>query len=157
MKEMPHIKSDSLRINAMNKIKVIVSLILLGTFVYMTACKKKDPSPQDVVKTNLIGPLWKIKTVTVDGVDYTNSYLGMSIIFTATSYTTTNGGVVWPSPGTWQFTSSDGSKMVRGDGKEVSITVTATQLDLSLNWPATTFAGGRSNSLKGNHKFTFTK
>jgi len=141
----------------MTHLKIVISLSLLCLLLHTTACKKKDPSPQDVVKTNLVGPIWKIKTVTVDGVDYTSSYLGMTIVFTETSYTTTNGGVVWPSPGMWQFNSNDGSKMIRNDGKEVSISVTASQLDLSLFWPTTTYTGGRSSSVKGSHKFTFTK
>lgn len=141
----------------MAKLKVIISIFLLSFLTYLTACKKEDPSPQDKVKTNLVGPIWKIKTVSVDGVDYTSSYSGMTIVFTETTYNTTKGGVVWPASGTWQFISTDDTKIIRNDGLEVTVSVTSTQLDLLLFWPTTSYGGGRSNSVKGNHVFTFTK
>jgi len=141
----------------MTKFKVITSLFLLNLLLYASACETQDPSPQNVVKENLLGHVWKIKTVSVAGVDNTSSFSGMTILFNETTFNTTNGGSVWPVSGTWLFTSDDGKKVIRNDRIEVSIIVTTTQLDLTLFWPTTTFTGGRSSSVKGNHIFTFTK
>jgi hypothetical protein len=141
----------------MIKYKVILSFLAVIAIVSLSDCKKKDPSPQDGIKSQLVGPIWKIKTVSVDGVDYTSSYTGMTIIFRETTYNTTNGGVVWPASGTWSFNSADGTKIIREDGKEVTVAVSSTQLDLLLFWPTSTFEGGRTSSVKGNHTFTFTK
>jgi len=141
----------------MTKYNIIFSLLAIFALVGLSDCKKKDPSPQDGIKSQLVGPIWKIKTVLVDGVDYTSSYAGMTIIFRETTYNTTNGGVVWPASGTWSFNAADGTKIIRDDGVEVTVAVTAAQLDLLLFWPTSTFGGGRSNSVKGNHTFTFTK
>src|SRR3979490_1519167 len=75
--------------------------------VQFTGCggKKNDPTPtaQDVVKAKLTAKNWTMQTVTVDGVDKTSVYAGLTIKFTETGYSTSHGGAVWPSSGTWTF------------------------------------------------------
>ena len=137
-------------------ITLLLSSFMLISLLTQSGCKKDEPTPQDIIKQNLVGSLWRIKSVTVDGVDQTSMYSGMTIQFTATTYSTTQGRVIWPASGSWRFVSTDGS-LVRDDGLELTIAVTNTTLDIDLFWPERDIGGGRSNALSGNHTFSFTK
>jgi len=142
----------------MSSSKVIV-ILLFFVIPSMTiySCKENDLSPQEAIKANLLNSTWKIKTVSVDEIDSTSSYNGMTIIFTETEYKVTNGGLVWPVSGTWNFNSPDGQKIIRNDGIEVTISVTPTRLEMLLEWSSKGFGPGRTSSTKGKRKFTFVK
>lgn len=143
-----------------NKWMIVLAPIFL--FVMMTelsSCKKSDPEPsaQDKVKAKLIANNWKMQSVAADGVDQTSVYAGLTIQFTATNYTTTNGRVVWPASGTWTFIGTDGTMIKRNDGIEIKVEVTESTLKLTLTWTKSTLAGGRVASIKGVNVFNFTK
>ena len=92
--------------------------------------------------------------VTIAGVS-SNLYAGLTLSFTSTSYTTTNGGKIWPASGTWSFVGEPGNKIKRDDGLEITIeSINTSQLVLTFTW-ATTTSGGRVASLKGLHRMTF--
>ena len=136
----------------------LVSILLIQT----SGCKSKDdtptPSAADAVKAKLIAANpWKILTATVDGVDQTLLYKGLTLTFTATGYTSTNGGAVWPASGTWLFNNTDGTSIKRDDGLIIAIEVTDTTLKLSYTLANTTLGGGRKESLKGAQVLTFIK
>ena len=138
-------------------ITVLFSLSILATLLVIASCgEKNDPSPQDVVKAKLSANNWALQSVTVDGVDQTTVYQGLTIKFTTTNYTTTNGGVVWPASGTWTFDSTDGKTIKRDDGLIITVEATDTMLKLTLTW-ATTTLGGRTGSVGGVHVFSFVK
>jgi hypothetical protein len=85
-------------------------------------------------------------------------FTGMTLKFTATNYTTTNGGVVWPASGTWTFTDDIAKKIKRNDNLEITITeITDASLKLTLSWTAGTFGSGRVASVVGTHVFNFVK
>jgi hypothetical protein len=105
---------------------------------------------------------WKIKSVTVDGVDKTGSYLPDMVLTFAgdfdkndLTYTTTNGGGAWPASGTFKFIND--VKLLRDE--EVTIDVTefiVTSLKLEFDWDeGTTYGGGRTSGMKGRHVFQF--
>jgi hypothetical protein len=82
----------------------------------------------------------------------------MTLKFTATNYTTTNGGVVWPASGTWTFTDDTAKKIRRNDNLEITLTeITDASLKLTLSWTAGTFGLGRVSSVAGIHSFNFVK
>src|SRR5689334_18243453 len=116
----------------------------------LSSCKgKDDPAPTAASKiTDLLDAgTWQIQAVSVDGVAHTDLFTNMKLTFTATGFTTVNGGPVWPSNGTWTFTDKDATAFTRSDG----IVVTINQIDnsnliLSLTWTKTTL-GGRVNSI----------
>lgn len=115
------------------------------------------PTPVETMTKLLVGTnskTWKIQTVNVNGVDQTNTFTGMTIQFSKANYTTTNGGVVWPS-GSWSFTDDTATSFLRSDGITVSIVATETSLTLSMTWNKTTYGGGRVNSLAGPYVFKF--
>ncbi len=138
----------------------LASLTLIVVLTQLTSCGKSDPVPsaQDVVKGKLINTTWKIHDVTVDDVDKTSIYTGLTLQFTAADYSSANGKPVWPTNGTWTFTSADAKTIKRDDGIEITVDVSSDNvLKLSLNWPTSTLGGGRASSIKGVNVFTFTK
>lgn len=129
-------------------------LLLLGCGKGSTTA---DPTPADLVKASLLSGTWKLQTVTVDGTDKTDTYTGLTLSFTASSYASTNGRVIWPASGTWKFSDDAGTGIIRDDGLSVAINSSSlSNLVLSLTWSKTTI-GGRAESLKGAHVFTFSK
>jgi hypothetical protein len=129
----------------------LISAVLLTAF----SCSTEEPSLQDKLKSDLLGLTWSLKDLKVDGVDQTTMYSGMTLQFTATTYTTTNGGVVWPATGTWSFKSPDGTNILRNDGLELIVSVVNGTLQIEFTWPERTLGAGRTESLKGNHIFMF--
>lgn len=136
-----------------------VTIIFCGLLV-LQSCggKGSDPSPADQMKTILTSGTWNLQTVSVDGVDKSSVYTGLTVRFTEGNFTTTNGRVVWPASGTWQFTDDTGKNITRGDGLAISIEEAITsKLVLKLTWSQTTLGQGRSNSVKGVNIFMFGK
>ncbi len=145
------------------KIKAITlafAITILGGLLVIQSCGSKggDPSPADQMKAILIAGTWNLQTASVDGVDKTPVYAGLTIKFTDGNFTTTNGRVVWPASGTWQFADETGKNITRSDGLSVAIDeATATKLVLKFNWNQNTLGPGRISSVKGQNIFTFGK
>jgi hypothetical protein len=151
--------------------KIIYSALmgaaLISTFMmHLSSCKGKDPEPSagDLAIASLIASPWKVKVVTVDNQDKTSLFTGFTIAFSKSgaadgSYSSTNGGLVWPATGQW--TISDplvAGSFKRNDGLDVQlIEVTTTSLKMSLNWSKNTFGPGRVESISGQHVFTMGK
>jgi hypothetical protein len=137
----------------------ITSIVFCG-LLFLQSCGNKgaDPSPIDQMKTILTSGSWKLQNVLVDGVDKTSVYTGLTLQFTATNFTTTNGLALWPAAGTWQFADDTGKNVTRGDGLPIIIEeATTSKLVLKLTSSKTTLGSGRINSLPGVHVFTFGK
>jgi hypothetical protein len=132
---------------------------LLFSIITLQSCgKKNDPIPvTEQTKAILRANTWKMTNVTVDGTDKTSVYTGLTLSFTDTDYTTTNGGVVWPGSGTWSFADATGKLITRSDGLSITVEeAIATSLRLKLTWNKTTL-GGRTESVGGVHVFSFGK
>lgn len=135
------------------------TLALILAIPFTQGCKgsSKDPSPTDEMKSILMSGTWQLQNVTVDNVDRTSVYSGLTLAFSATSFTASNGRVIWPASGTWKFSDDTGKSITLDDALPVSIgEATSSKLVLSLSWSKTTF-GGRLESVKGSHVFTFGK
>lgn len=142
-------------------------LALLSVWVLSGCGGDSDPAPTEAEKvTKLLtasGGTWAPASnggITVDGVDVTDDlFPGFSITFYESTFTTTGTTPVWLPEDTWQFKDSSAKVIIRGqDDREITITeLSATQLKLTLEWPATTTSGGRSGSLKGKHEFILNK
>jgi hypothetical protein len=137
----------------------LLSLLMIAGVMLISSCEKKaEISVADVVKAKLTASTWNLKSVDVSGKDQTSVYKGLTLAFTATSFTTTNGGTVWPVTGTWEFKTPDATAIVRDDKLEVTIQeVTETSLKLALTWSKNTFTSGRVEAVSGAHVFTFSK
>lgn len=143
--------------------KKITTAILFGMclsgLLFMQGCKKDSAQPEsERVKALLKSNTWKMQSVQVDNVDKTSVYAGFTLSFTDVNYSTTKGGGVWPASGTWTFVDDTGKKIKRNDNLEVTITeISNTSLKLSLSWAAGTLGPGRTESVAGNHVFSFVK
>ena len=87
-----------------------------------------------------------------------NTYDGLKLSFNNGGFTSVNGRGVWPATGTWSFTDDSGKAFKRGDEALVDIvSISETNLTLSLDWAKTTVGPGRSLSVPGKHVFSMTK
>jgi hypothetical protein len=136
--------------------KLIFALFLFILTVTIDSCKKDLPNVLDVNRQLLTTRTWEINTVTVDGVEKTAAFAGLTLSFQDGSYSTSHGTVVWPASGTWTFKDDSGSLILRNDNIEITITsITARQLVLELVWNKNTLGSGRVGSIAGKHVFTF--
>ena len=114
---------------------------------------------EDEIARYVVGELnQKLRTeVKIDDV-VSDLYAGLTLSFGSDTYTTTNGGKVWPASGTWEFVGDKGDKILRDDGLQITIeSANASQLVMSFTWSSTTFDGGRAGSLTGLHRMTFKR
>lgn len=135
---------------------------LLALVALLSSCKKNDPAPSltalEINSSLITSGSWKIQNVTIDGVDQSTLFTGLTLSFTSSTFTTSNGNQVWPASGTWSFINAEATKVLRSDNIEVTLgEISETKLVLSLPWNKTTFTGGRGSSLKGTHTFAFSK
>jgi hypothetical protein len=139
--------------------KGILSIsILTVTTLFFVSCGGDAPSAAEVTTKQLVSAGWKISNVQVDGTDQTALYTNMSLSFSATTFTSSNGAPVWPGSGTWVFTDNTAKTIKRNDEVEMTIVeVTETSLKLSLYWATGTLGPGRTASVSGKHVFTFVK
>ena len=129
-------------------------VMILATFA---ACNKNSPTASEETLSKLTGT-WHVSTVTVDGVDATDLFQNMTVTFSKTDVTASNGGVVWPALETWTFFEGNEKVIQRADNVNMTIeTLSNTKLTLSLLWSKTTYGPGRSNSISGKHVFEFSK
>lgn len=144
----------------MKKISTLVLVVFALSMLLIEGCKKSnDPEPETArVEGLLKSGTWKVSTVTITGTDQTSLFNNMTLKFTPTNYTTTNGGVVWPPSGTWNFTNDTASIIKRDDGVEIALSdVSETSFKLTFPWNKNTFGTGRVSSVAGTHVFTMVK
>jgi hypothetical protein len=141
------------------------SLTLAGFFTIaifiLTSCGNSDdpkPSAEQNVKALLTASPWKMNSVIVDNSDQTALYQDLVLNFGNTVFNSVNGGAVWPQDGSWNFTDTNATAILRNDGVVVTIMeIDATTLKLKLPWAKTTIGSGRNTSVSGEHVFTFVK
>ena len=139
-------------------LRTSLSAMILASILFIVACDSSTgPTAKEEATTLLTSSAWKMQSVSVDGTDQSTVYAGLAITFTATGFSTTKGGPVWPATGSWTFKDDTAKSIVRNDGIEVSlIEVTTSKLVLKLTWAKTTIGPGRAASVGGQNTFTFT-
>lgn len=138
--------------------KKIISYLLGAMIVITASCDgdKNEAGPD--VQALLTNGTWKMNTLVIDGVTNNDLFKNLTVSFTTSGFTATNGEPVWPASGTWTFVSAEQKAVKRNDGVEVTVdAVSETTLTLKLNWSKSTLGGGREASIQGNHTFTFSK
>jgi hypothetical protein len=144
--------------------KYILHYFVAASFlVLLSHCEGDTPSAFGKTTFNILkAKSWKIKSVTVDGVDKTGSYLPDMVLTFAgdfdkndLTYTTTNGGGAWPASGTFKFIND--VKLLRDEEVEIDVTeYVVTSLKLEFDWDeGTSYGGGRISGMKGRHVFQF--
>ncbi len=141
--------------------KFIRDTIVAGFMVTLLIACKKDDDPQvskvDEVRQMLTSGTWSLQSLQVDGVA-TDLYSGLSLTFSNTGFTSSNGEPVWPTSGTWNFDDETAQSFTRSDDITVAInSITNSSVQLTLSWNRTTLGPGRTESIKGVHAFLFGK
>jgi hypothetical protein len=116
---------------------------------------KQEEVTQLLTGSGTSSKTWHLQSVSIDGVDKSSLFTGMTLSFTSSSFTVSNGGPVWPATGTWTFTSDAATTIRRNDGLEMTVDATSSSLKLTLTWSKNTFGPGRQLSVSGQHVFTF--
>ena len=124
----------------------------------ISGCEKEENlTPNEKTEELLMAQVWELSEVKIDGV-ISDLYSGLTLSFGSKTYSTTNGGKVWPASGNWEFIGEKGDKILRDDGLQIAIiSASASQLVLSFTWNSTVYDGGRTGSLKGLHQMTFKR
>ncbi len=136
----------------------IAMIMVLALPLIFAACDGggEGPSAQEMALKILKSKTWQISSVKVDGLDHTQDFSGLTISFTDNSIKTSNGGALWQSEDTWQFTDTQATSFKRGDGVDVEIsTLTSSLFEVKLSWSEKTFGPGRTNSINGEYMFRF--
>jgi hypothetical protein len=136
-----------------------VSVVAIAMMAFLSRCGKHEESATSINRKILSSHDWKLQSLTVDGVDKTSMYPGMTLSFTATSYSSSNGTPVWPQIGTWSFPGgTDATTILRDDQIEVHVDqIRDDHLELSLTWNKDTFGSGRTSSIRGRHTYVLGK
>ena len=131
---------------------------MLGSQLLMH-CRTEQPVTEKELHQQLItSGTWRLEHLTIDEVEQNVLFAGMTLHFTDTSFTSSNGFPIWPPSGAWSFSDEAGSKIVRDGNVQISIIeMTDSKLVLSTQWEKSTFSSGRNGSIIGNYIFTFTK
>jgi hypothetical protein len=147
------------------KTALLMLISVVSACAIFSSCSKSNGpaplSPQAQTTRLLIGGPslssasvpWKMQSSSVDGIDQTALYNGFTVTFTSSGFTTTNGGVIWPASGTWNFQGTSTATVVRNDGVNVQIQVSSVSLVMTVVWTKTTLASGRTVSTSGNNVF----
>lgn len=133
-------------------------LILLFAVMFMLSSCKDDGASADAKTRNLLQAKWRVKKVTVDGVDQTVLFAFMKLAVYSDTYASEHGEPEWPTSGTWELTGSN--TMTRGNDFPMTIeTLDERRLILSFTWTRNVyFAGGlRGQTSSGNHVFEFER
>lgn len=139
---------------------IYATYILIALGIFLVGCKDDDPTIRETTTDALINnnKPWIISggSVTLDGDDVSNSFEGFEISFAQTTYTSSNGGDIWPEAidAPWSFKGTDegdASTIIRSDQIEVQIVVTKeSQLLLTFTFYD---VNGRINGISGNYIF----
>jgi len=139
--------------------RFIYILLAVSGMMQISGCGEDEQSltPNQVTEDLLTSQVWEMMEVKIDDV-VSDLYSGLTLSFGSNTYTTTNGGKVWPASGTWEFVGDKGDKILRDDGLAITIeSANASQLVMSFTWSTTTYDGGREGSLTGLHRMKFKR
>lgn len=152
--------------NINSLIKSTLAIALVAALGLMSGCDDDDGGDVPVnntevqrVFTLLSSGDWNVSGVMVDDLDFSSTYPGLSLTFGEATYTSINGGGIFASSGTWTFASTAADIIVIDNDLNLDVLeITETSLVIGLVWNERTIGtGGRSESVSGNHVFTFNK
>ncbi len=140
-------------------------ILLISIVALLTNCGgTTDPTPGvDSLQATIDGlaKKWTPSGVTLDGVNVSDDWSGVSVTFTANKSFTVSGlsqenSLIWPSTGTYSFPDENKPlKILRNDGIEITLkNLTSTSVDVSFAITGRT--GGRGAGLSGNYSFSFS-
>ena len=143
--------------------KHIISLVLIGLIAFSFGCEPKtvDPAKSTDLELQLEALMnnntaWGLNggTVVKDGFDVSSQFDGFALSIGEFTYTSQNSlNTAWPSAGSWEFINDNPNKILRSDGVEITVNITASKLVLSYT---VSNIGGKASGINGNYEFTLT-
>ena len=139
--------------NSNRLLKSMLTMLLVVTLGFTSGCDDDDDpgTPVDSTEVTRVFNLlssseWQVSEVLVDDLDLSSIYPGLSLTFDESS-------------GTWVFTSTSAEQILLDNEVEMDVLeISESSLVIGLVWTQNTLGlGGRSESVSGNHVFTFTK
>ena len=152
--------------NSNRLLKSMLTMLLVVTLGFTSGCDDDDDpgTPVDSTEVTRVFNLlssseWQVSEVLVDDLDLSSIYPGLSLTYDEGTYTSENGGRIIESSGTWVFTSTSAEQILLDNEVEMDVLeISESSLVIGLVWTQNTLGlGGRSESVSGNHVFTFTK
>lgn len=138
-----------------------ISILTLGTFIVSSCGGDHNEPDEENIFMNKLAQTWTLTSghVTVDGVDVTTDFAGLTITFDANKHYTTAHGVppIWPAAGsfTLQKTTDNAYDLLRDDGLRISIqALTDRSITFTFQY---TYAGGRTTSVSGKYQFSMNR
>jgi len=149
---------NTMKKNTTKGLDAVLTITVLALLFSLMSCSHHDnPTPVQVA-TQQLSVSWKVQSVTKDGVDISAQFANMTLTFTASSFTSTNGTPVWPVSGSWKFDDDTAKTITRSDSVEVTVTtISDNSLTLELAWDENVYKGGRTSSISKPYVFTFSK
>ncbi|QSE97437.1 hypothetical protein [Fulvivirga lutea] len=146
-------------------IKLILTISVVALIGLLSGCDDDDSSdPVNNTEVERVFNLlsasgWNVSEVLVDDLDFSSTYAGLSLTFQEGTYNSVNGGAIFQSSGTWNFTSTSATQiLLDGDLEMDVLEISENTLVVGLTWNQNTLGtGGRTASVSGNHVFTFTR
>jgi hypothetical protein len=134
-----------------------VTLVVVFTTLSFSGCKKSDDPDPAVEKFKQLSGVWRLGTITNDGLDVTTQFDGFTLtINTDRTFSTTGGNNPWPASGTLEFTNAGLDQWLRSDGVEIAIQ-NATESTLVLSMTQNSIANGRISGVTGQFVFSLIK
>jgi hypothetical protein len=138
-------------------VQAVITLLLVVTTLIFNGCKKGDDPDPAVEKFKQLSGVWRLGTITNDGLDVTTQYIDFTLTINPDkTFVTTNGNNPWPDSGTLEFTGNDLDRWLRNDGIEITIQ-NATTSSLVLSMTQSSIANGRESGVTGQFIFSLIK
>ena len=147
----------------LKQLSTLATILLLATLPITQSCKDPGQGTPTAEEQQIekLTKTWTVESVTFGGSeDRTTDWSGFTLTVTGNQgYSTTNAFSPgpWPASGTWSFATTGGTadinKVLRDDGLEIAITVSATSLTMTFTYDDTTHQGGRTEAVNGEYVF----
>lgn len=143
--------------------KTLVTALTCSILLLLSsACDKEHDttgSGQKGITDKLRAGAWTPAEVKRDGVIITTEYTSMRLTIDTNTYSTTNGGLAWPSSGTWTFPEGSTTTILRDNAVLITFVLSsdAKTLDMDFVIAERQYIAGRVTGLEGVYHFKFTR
>lgn len=141
--------------------KTFVTALAYSILLLLLSCDKEDAagSSEKAVTDKFRAGVWTPAEVKRDGVNITAEYTSMRLTIDTNTYSTTNGGLAWPSSGTWTFPEASTTTILRDNAVLITfiLSTDAKTLDMDFVIAERAYTAGRMTGLEGVYHFRFTR
>jgi len=152
----------------MKSLNFILSLVCVVGLTFYSSCGSDDSGggpdlTNQEITTALLTGTWDISnsgSITRDNVNVTTDFSSFVLTFTDGGFTSTGGGDLWASTGSWAYTSTstDDASSITIGSLDISIAVSETSLTMNFTIPDGALGVGfRSSGVDGNYQISLNQ